>query len=38
MGGIIPLFQVGRDRYTVESTWWAEITWLRMRVRMELTR
>jgi hypothetical protein len=38
VGGPIPLIQAGRDRHMTESTWWVQITWLRVRVRMEVTR
>lgn len=35
VGGAIPLVRAGRDRHTVETTWWVEVTWLRCQVRVE---
>lgn len=38
IGGAIPLIRAGRERHVVETTWWADITWLRTRLRIEVTR
>jgi hypothetical protein len=35
MGGLIPYVRAGRDRHTVETTWWVDVTWLRSRLRVE---
>lgn len=38
IGGLVPLIKAGRDRHTVESTWWLEILWFRVRLRIEVVR
>lgn len=38
IGGLIPLIHLQRTRYTVETTWSVEITWLRTIVRLDVTR
>jgi hypothetical protein len=36
MGGLIPMVRAGRDRHTVQTTWWVEVTWLRCQIRVEV--
>lgn len=38
IGGLVPLVKAGRDRHTVENTWWLEVTWLRVQLRIQVVR